>query len=104
MTTYRIMVGVTGLFYVDAESDVEAECAIKSAIEKGCLTLAGSPLIGARATASVVREIAVEPEAGAQPSIRPGHHVLEAHSMKVGQRLDTIGPLKGEGPGKNKVH
>ena len=100
MTVYRVMVGATGVFHVEAESDIEAERGVRTAIEKGCLTLAGVPLMGARATASVVREIPVMPEAREIPSVRPGHHVLEAHSVRVGQRLESIGRL---GNGK-KAH
>ena len=67
-----------------------AERAIKSAIEKGALMLGGCPLMGAMATASVIREIPVLPEAS-EPPVRPGHHVLETHNLTLGQRLDAIG-------------
>ena len=91
MSTYRVMIGATGQFLVEAETDVEAERAVKSAIEKGALRLGGCPLMGAMATASVIREILVMPEAKPRSPVRPNHHVLEAQSLTLGQRLDIIG-------------
>ena len=91
MSTYRVMIGATGQFLVEAETDVEAERAVKSAIEKGALLLGGCPLMGAMATASVIREIPVMPEAGPRPPARPNHHVLEAQNLTLGQRLDAVG-------------
>ena len=57
MSVYRLAVGVTGLFHVQAESEEEAIANAKVAIEKGGITILGKQVLQCAASVTLVKKL-----------------------------------------------
>ncbi len=85
MKAYRLMVGITGLAHVTADSPEQAVALFKVAVAKAGIQVAhvNKPILNCSVTADVVKEIEIEDRPAAD-------YVLKPHSIMVGQSTKVI--------------